>query len=93
VFLFLSCWSCGLLLFCFGCLIFDRGQKLAGWVRMHVKGPAGYAHQNAYGNLMNKDGSLNGLTAVVGMIKGGEGQLSIQWRGDAEDGFELDQIF
>ena len=52
-----------------GVFIFDLGQNFAGWARLKVKGPAGTRVQMRYGELVNKDGTLNPMTSVTGQIK------------------------
>ena len=57
-----------------GTYVFDFGQNFAGWVRLHVKGPAGTTVQLRYGELLYPDGRLNAMTAVCGQIKKGRVQ-------------------
>ena len=71
-----------------GTYIFDLGQNFAGWIRLHVNGPAGTMVKLRYGELLNKDGSLNGLTTVACQIKekssnGGPGAPKTAWQEDA----------
>lgn len=54
-----------------GVYIVDLGQNFAGWARLRVAGPAGARIKLRYGELLNPDGTLNGLTSVCGQIKGG----------------------
>jgi alpha-L-rhamnosidase len=49
--------------------ICDLGQNFAGWARLKVRGPAGTRVQMRYGELLNKDGTLNPMTSVTGQIK------------------------
>jgi alpha-L-rhamnosidase len=51
--------------------IFDLGQNFAGWARLRVQGPAGTHVRLRYGELLNPDGTLNGMTAVCTQIKQG----------------------
>ena len=53
-----------------GVYIFDMGQNFAGWVKLKVQAPAGTPIKLRYGELLYKDGTLNGLTSVAGQIKG-----------------------
>lgn len=53
-----------------GKFIFDMGHNFAGWVRLRVSGPAGTKVRLRYGELLYPDGTLNGMTAVCGQIKG-----------------------
>ncbi len=54
-----------------GVFIFDFGQNFAGWSRLHVRGPAGTRVKLRAGELLYPEGTLNGMTAVCGQIKGG----------------------
>ncbi len=54
-----------------GVFIFDFGQNFAGWARLRVKGPAGTHVKLRCGELLYPEGTLNGMTAVCGQIKGG----------------------
>ncbi len=74
-----------------GVYIFDMGQNFAGWIRLHVKGPAGTQIKMRYGELLYKDGSLNGMTAVVGQIKGGRANYKYDGVGMPKTAFELDE--
>lgn len=73
-----------------GVFIFDLGQNFAGWVRLRVKGAAGTVVKLRYGELLYGDGTLNGMTAVCGQIKGGgrdyeypgEGYPKTAWQQD-----------
>jgi alpha-L-rhamnosidase len=53
-----------------GAFIFDMGQNFAGWPRLRVQGPRGTTVTMRMGELLNPDGTLNGMTAVAGQIKG-----------------------
>jgi len=50
--------------------IYDFGQNFTGLVRMRLEAPAGTTVVMRYGELLNKDGSLNPMTSVCGQIKG-----------------------
>jgi len=54
-----------------GVFIYDFGQNFTGLVRMRLEAPAGTTVVMRYGELLNKDGSLNPMTSVCGQIKGG----------------------
>jgi len=54
-----------------GVFIFDFGQNFSGWARLRVQGPAGTRVRLRSGELLYPDGTLNGMTAVCGQIKGG----------------------
>jgi alpha-L-rhamnosidase len=60
--------------------IYDFGQNFAGWVRMRVQGEAGTRVTLRYGELLNADGTLNGLTSVCGQIKSPK---NTAWQQDA----------
>jgi len=53
-----------------GIYIFDMGQNFAGWAHFHFKALRGTKLTIRYGELLNKDGTLNPLTSVCGQIKG-----------------------
>ncbi|MBN1417194.1 MAG: family 78 glycoside hydrolase catalytic domain [Planctomycetes bacterium] len=53
-----------------GVFIFDLGENIAGWAWIRVRGPAGTRVTLRYGELLHPDGTLNGMTAVCGQIKG-----------------------
>jgi alpha-L-rhamnosidase len=55
-----------------GVFVFDMGQNFAGWVQMHVQGPAGTKVKLRFGELLNPDGTLNVMTSVAGQIKTGK---------------------
>ena len=78
-----------------GVFIFDLGQNFGGWVNLKVCAPAGTQLTLRYGELLNKDGTLNPMTSVAGQIKskrknangqetsvGGPGAPSIAWQCD-----------
>lgn len=52
-----------------GVYIFDLGSNFAGWVKIRPGVPAGRKVQLRYGELLNKDGTLNPMTSVAGQIK------------------------
>lgn len=54
-----------------GVYIFDMGRNFAGWAALKVKGPAGTKVVMRYGELLNRDGSLNVMTSTAGQIKPG----------------------
>ncbi|MGA2502005.1 MAG: family 78 glycoside hydrolase catalytic domain, partial [Tepidisphaeraceae bacterium] len=77
--------------------IFDLGQNFAGWARLNVAVAAGTKITLRYGELLNKDGTLNPMTSVCGQIKGtrkakeagakeenvgGPGSPAIAWQSD-----------
>ncbi len=53
-----------------GVFIYDLGQNFAGWAGLRFHAPAGTQIVLRYGELLNKDGSLDPLTAACGQIKG-----------------------
>ncbi len=78
-----------------GVFIFDLGQNFAGWVNLKVSAPAATKITLRYGELLNKDGTLNPMTSVAGQIKGkrsgadgketsvgGPGAPPIAWQSD-----------
>ncbi len=78
-----------------GIYIFDMGQNFSGLVRLKLDVPKGAVINLRYGELINKDGTLNPMTSVCGQIKGRardeEGKLvnvgnpvqpSVAWQGD-----------
>lgn len=70
-----------------GVFIFDFGQNLAGWVRLHVQGPAGTKVTMRFGELLYPDGTLNTMTTVCGQIKkpgvGGPGAPQVAEQADS----------
>jgi len=52
-----------------GVFIFDLGRNFSGWDRFRFKAAAGTKITMRYGELLNKDGTLNPLTSVCGQIK------------------------
>jgi len=74
-----------------GVFIFDMGQNFAGWARLRVQGPRGTTVRMRLGELRHPDGTLNGMTAVAGQIKGltrdgaprgGPGAPEVAWQAD-----------
>ena len=78
-----------------GVFIYDMGQNFAGWARLRLAAPAGTKILLRYGELLNKDGTLNPMTSVAGQIKGvhktangetesigGPGAPPIAWQSD-----------
>ena len=76
-----------------GPFIYDFGVNFTGVVRYKFKAPAGTQYVIRYGELLNKDGTLNPMTSVAGQIKGlrkdgsgqsvgGPGAPEIAWQGD-----------
>lgn len=78
-----------------GVFIFDMGQNFSGWVSLSIKAPKGSKITMRYGELLNKDGTLNPMTSVCGQIKGtrkdklgkeenigGPGSPKVAWQSD-----------
>jgi len=74
-----------------GVFIFDFGQNFAGWARLRVKGKAGTRVRLRSGELLYPDGTLNGMTAVCGQIKGGGKDYRYDGFGQPKTGFQLDE--
>jgi alpha-L-rhamnosidase len=53
-----------------GVFIYDLGENFSGWAGFRFRAPAGTKLEMRYGELLNKDGTLNPLTSVCGQIKG-----------------------
>ena len=53
-----------------GVRIFDMGQNFAGVIRIVLNGKSGTRVTFRYGELLDKDGKLNGMTSVAGQAKG-----------------------
>ena len=79
-----------------GPFIYDFGQNFTGITSLHFDAPAGTRYVMRYGELLNKDGSLNPMTSVAGQIKGrrknadgvespigGPGAPDVAWQADA----------
>ena len=69
-----------------GVYVFDMGQNFAGVARLRVQGPKGTVVKIRYGEDKFPDGKLNGLTAVAGQIKagnGGPGAPQVAWQEDS----------
>ena len=56
-----------------GVFIFDMGQNFGGWIRLKLNAQKDTVITMRYGELLNKDGSLNPMTSVAGQIKGARG--------------------
>jgi alpha-L-rhamnosidase len=74
-----------------GVFIFDFGQNFSGWSRLHVKGPVGTRVRLRSGELLYADGTLNGMTAVCGQIKGGGKDYIYDGAGKPKTAFQLDE--
>ena len=74
-----------------GVFIFDFGQNFAGWSRLHVKGERGTKIRLRSGELLYPDGTLNGMTAVVGQIKDGGKDYVYDGHGRPKTAFQLDK--
>ena len=74
-----------------GVHIFDFGQNFSGVVRLRVKGPAGTRVRLRSGELLYPDGTLNGMTAVCGQIKGGGKDYVYDGVGMPKTAFQLDE--
>ena len=74
-----------------GVYVFDFGQNFAGWVRLHVKGPAGTAVKLRYGELLYPDGRLNGMTSVAGQNKRGGPNYRYDGKGMPLTAFQEDE--
>lgn len=74
-----------------GVFIFDFGQNFAGWARLRVHGPAGTRVRLRSGELLYPDGTLNGMTAVCGQIKGGGPNYRYDGVGAPATAFQLDE--
>lgn len=74
-----------------GVYVFDFGQNFAGWARLKVSGPAGTRVRLRSGELIYADGSLNGMTAVCGQIKGGGSDYRYEGDGAPKTAFQLDE--
>lgn len=69
-----------------GIFIADMGQNFAGVLRIRLKAAAGTRVVLRYGEDVYKDGSLNGMTAVAGQVKngnGGAGAPYVAWQEDS----------
>jgi len=74
-----------------GVYIFDFGQNFAGWVRLHVRGPAGTEVKMRYGELLYPDGTLNGMTSVCGQIKQGGAAWRDKGEGAPKTAWQMDE--
>ncbi|MDA3924818.1 MAG: family 78 glycoside hydrolase catalytic domain [Kiritimatiellae bacterium] len=71
-----------------GVYIVDMGQNFGGWARFNFNVPAGTVITMRYGELLNKDGTLNPMTSVCGQIKAKSkkqavGVPAIAWQSDS----------
>lgn len=69
-----------------GLFIADMGQNFAGIICVRLKAAAGTKITFRYGEEVYKDGSLNGMTAVAGQVKngnGGAGAPYVAWQEDS----------
>lgn len=73
-----------------GVYIFDLGQNFAGWAQLRVRGPAGARVRLRYGELLYPDGTLNGMTAVCGQIKGGGPNYRYDGKGMPKTAWQMD---
>ncbi|HEX7569560.1 MAG TPA: family 78 glycoside hydrolase catalytic domain, partial [Verrucomicrobiae bacterium] len=74
-----------------GVFIFDFGQNFAGWARLRVCGAAGTRVRMRSGELLYPDGTLNGMTAVCGQIKGGGPDYHYDGVGQPKTAFQLNE--
>ena len=74
-----------------GVFIFDLGQNFAGWVRLRVHGPAGTHVKLRYGELLYRDGTLNGMTAVCTQIKQGGPNYRYDGIGAPKTAWQMDE--
>lgn len=74
-----------------GVFLFDFGQNFSGWARLRVQGPAGTRVRLRSGELLYPDGTLNGMTAVAGQIKGGGKDYRYDGVGRPKTAFQLDE--
>ncbi|MCU0783234.1 MAG: glycoside hydrolase family 78 protein [Verrucomicrobia bacterium] len=74
-----------------GVFIFDFGQNFSGWARLRVRGEAGTRVRLRSGELVYADGTLNGMTAVCGQIKGGGKDYHYDGVGPPKTAFQLDE--
>ena len=74
-----------------GVFVVDFGQNFSGVTRMKVKGPAGTRVRLRSGELLYKDGMLNGMTAVTGQAKGGGKDYVYSGKGEPKTAFQLDE--
>lgn len=74
-----------------GVFIFDFGQNFAGWARLRVTGPEGTRVRMRFGELLYPDGTLNGMTAVCGQIKGGGTDYRYDGKGQPKTAFQLNE--
>jgi alpha-L-rhamnosidase len=75
-----------------GVFVFDLGQNFAGWVQLRARGPSGTRIRLRYGELLYPDGTLNGMTAVCGQIKGGGKADDYDGVGQPRTAFQRDEF-
>ena len=74
-----------------GVFVVDYGQNFSGVTRMKVKGSAGTRVRLRSGELLYKNGMLNGMTAVTGQSKGGGKEYVYSGKGEPKTAFQLDE--
>jgi alpha-L-rhamnosidase len=74
-----------------GVYLVDFGQNFSGVTRMKVKGSAGTRVRLRSGELLYKNGMLNGMTAVTGQSKGGGKDYVYAGKGEPKTAFQLDE--
>ena len=74
-----------------GVYIVDYGQNFSGVTRMKVRGQAGTRVRLRSGELLYKNGMLNGMTAVTGQAKGGGKDYIYAGKGEPRTAFQLDE--
>lgn len=74
-----------------GVFIFDFGQNFSGWARLRVRGAAGTRVRLRSGELLYPDGTLNGMTAVVGQTKIGGTNYQYDGVGQPKTAFQQDE--
>jgi alpha-L-rhamnosidase len=74
-----------------GVYIVDYGQNFSGVTRMKVQGQAGTRVRLRSGELLYKNGMLNGMTAVTGQAKGGGKDYIYAGKGEPRTAFQLDE--
>lgn len=52
-----------------GVYVYDLGQNFAGWIHFKVNEPENVRINFLYGEMLNDDGTVNGMTTVAGHIK------------------------
>ncbi len=74
-----------------GVFLFDFGQNFSGWARLRVQGGAGTRVRLRAGELLYKNGTLNGMTAVCGQVKDGGSDYRYDGLGKPRTAFQLDE--